>query len=135
MEDDEEAGPKPLEGETIVLSGTFERIDWNRMEEFLRGLGARVTGSVSGKTTWLVVGSKLEDGWEIHQGSKYQKAKSLGTPILTEDEVEKWIKEQIGNENFTLENYKNWNNKEASAVPKIEKARPTTSSQIKGQEQ
>jgi len=54
-------------------------------------LGARTTSAVSGKTSILIVGSKLEDGREVTQGSKYAKAKSLGTKILTEDEFELYL--------------------------------------------
>ncbi|HQR80355.1 MAG TPA: hypothetical protein PLT68_09065, partial [Actinomycetota bacterium] len=54
---------------------------WSReaLTERLQGLGARVTGSVSKKTDYLIAGENA--------GSKYAKAESLGVPILTEDRL------------------------------------------------
>jgi hypothetical protein len=43
---------------------------------------------VSGKTDYLIVGYKLEDGREVTQGSKYAGAKKNGTAIVTESEFE-----------------------------------------------
>ena len=60
-------------------------------------LGAWITSAVSGKTNILIVGSKLEDGREVTSGSKYVKAKSLGTKIMTEDEFELYLREKIDN--------------------------------------
>ena len=76
--------PTPLEGHVIVLTGVFERIAREWLDDFLRTLGAKVTGSVSGKTSYLFIGSRLEDGWEVTTGSKYRNAKAKGTPILDE---------------------------------------------------
>lgn len=76
---------KCLEGLTIVLSGMFESISRDKLEEFMREKGARVTGSVSGKTDMLVIGYKLEDGRNVQQGSKYNKAMKLKTKILNEE--------------------------------------------------
>lgn len=64
-----------------------------------------MTSAVSGKTNYLIVGSKLEDGREVTQGSKYAKAKSVGTTIFTEDEFEEFLKKKLDNSNFQLENY------------------------------
>jgi replication factor C subunit 1 len=60
-----------LEGLTIVLSGQFESISRPKLEEFIRDHGGKCTSAMSGKTNYLVVGYKLEDGREITQGSKY----------------------------------------------------------------
>jgi replication factor C subunit 1 len=63
-----------LEGLTIVCSGIFENISREKLEEFINAHGGRCTGSVSGKTSYLIVGYKLEDGRDVNQGSKYKKA-------------------------------------------------------------
>jgi len=47
--------------------------------------GGRKTGSVSGKTDYLIAGYKLEDGRETCTSGKYRKAKALNCPILDED--------------------------------------------------
>jgi NAD-dependent DNA ligase len=91
-----------LEGLTIVLSGEFELISRPKLEEFIKEHGGRNTSAVSGKTDYLVVGYKLEDGREVTQGSKYSKAKQLGTGILTEKEFEELIRSRTGNPDFTL---------------------------------
>lgn len=73
----------PLMGKTFVLTGTLETLGREEAKERLEGLGAKVSGSVSGKTDYLVVGSDA--------GSKLAKAKSLGVNILDEREFLKLI--------------------------------------------
>ena len=63
-----------LEGLTIVVSGVFETISREKLETLITEYGAKRTGSVSGKTDYLIVGHKLEDGREVTQGSKYRGA-------------------------------------------------------------
>ena len=63
-----------LDGLTIVLSGEFQLITRTKLEELIRSMGAKVTSAVSGKTNYLVVGYKLEDGREVTQGSKSSNA-------------------------------------------------------------
>lgn len=55
----------PLEGLTFVISGEFELISRSEIDKLLNHLGARVTSAVSGKTDYLVVGYKLEDGRDV----------------------------------------------------------------------
>lgn len=62
-------GPKPLEGYTFVLTGTFDTLSRDEATEALRDLGARVTGSVSKKTDVVFVGRD--------PGSKVDKAERL----------------------------------------------------------
>ena len=71
-------GPGPLAGKTFVLTGTLQTMTREQGEEAIERLGGKVSGSVSKKTTGLVVGADA--------GSKLDKAKSLGVPLLTEDE-------------------------------------------------
>ncbi|MBT3075442.1 MULTISPECIES: NAD-dependent DNA ligase LigA [Streptomyces] len=74
---DEEQGPRPLEGLTVVVTGTLTGYTRDGAKEALQGLGAKVTGSVSKKTAFVVVGD--------NPGSKYDKAMQLKVPVLDED--------------------------------------------------
>jgi DNA ligase (NAD+) len=76
-------GPGPLAGKTYVLTGTLQTMTREQGEEAIERLGGKVSGSVSRKTTGLVVGADA--------GSKLDKAKSLGVPLLTEDEFKALI--------------------------------------------
>lgn len=98
-----------LEGKTFVISGEFESISRPKLEEMVKEKGGRLTSAVSGKTDYLIVGYKLEDGRDVTQGSKYVKAKSLGKTILGEKEFEDLIQKMTGNQEFTL-------NKRASLI-------------------
>ncbi|GAA2225473.1 NAD-dependent DNA ligase LigA [Streptomyces amakusaensis] len=80
MEDEgagEDAGPRPLEGLTVVVTGTLENYTRDGAKEALQRLGAKVTGSVSKKTGFVVVGD--------NPGSKFDKAMQLKVPVLNED--------------------------------------------------
>jgi len=74
----EEAKENPFKGKTIVLTGTMSE-PRPKIKEMLESLGAKVSGSVSKKTDYLIYG---EDA-----GSKYDKAVSLGVATLREDEM------------------------------------------------
>ncbi len=69
----------PLSGQTWVVTGTLEQMSRQQVKEQLQGLGAKVAGSVSKRTTKLVAGANA--------GSKLVKAKSLGVEVLTESEL------------------------------------------------
>ena len=73
-------GAHPLEGLTFVLTGTLERRTRTEAGEALKALGAKVTGSVSKKTSYVVAGAAA--------GSKLTKAEKLGVPVLDEDALE-----------------------------------------------
>ncbi|MFH8804802.1 NAD-dependent DNA ligase LigA [Streptomyces sp. NPDC017936] len=73
----EDEGPRPLEGLTVVVTGTLERFTRDGAKEALQSRGAKVTGSVSKKTSFVVVGD--------NPGSKYDKAMQLKVPVLDED--------------------------------------------------
>ncbi|MEU8628034.1 NAD-dependent DNA ligase LigA [Streptomyces sp. NPDC048669] len=80
MEDEgagEEEGPRPLEGLTVVVTGTLASHTRDGAKEALQSRGAKVTGSVSKKTSFVVVGD--------NPGSKYDKAMQLKVPVLNED--------------------------------------------------
>ncbi|MFF7358399.1 MULTISPECIES: NAD-dependent DNA ligase LigA [Streptomyces] len=73
----EEEGPRPLEGLTVVVTGTLETFTRDGAKDALQSRGAKVTGSVSKKTSFVVVGD--------NPGSKYDKAMQLKVPVLNED--------------------------------------------------
>ncbi|MEU5255048.1 NAD-dependent DNA ligase LigA [Streptomyces longwoodensis] len=73
----EDEGPRPLEGLTVVVTGTLEHFTRDGAKEALQVRGAKVTGSVSKKTAFVVVGDS--------PGSKYDKAVQLKVPVLDED--------------------------------------------------
>jgi DNA ligase (NAD+) len=68
-------GPRPLEGVTLVITGTLSSYSRDGASEAVQALGGKVTGSVSKKTDFVVVGA--EPGQ-----SKYDKAVKLGVPVL-----------------------------------------------------
>ncbi|SED80354.1 DNA ligase (NAD+) [Streptomyces sp. 2231.1] len=73
----EDEGPRPLEGLTVVVTGTLENFTRDGAKDALQSRGAKVTGSVSKKTAFVVVGDS--------PGSKYDKAMQLKVPVLNED--------------------------------------------------
>lgn len=68
----------PLTGMTVVVTGTLTRFGRKEIEELIERLGGKASGSVSKKTSYLVAGEAA--------GSKLDKARDLGIPILTEEE-------------------------------------------------
>ncbi|MBA1446170.1 MAG: NAD-dependent DNA ligase LigA [Chromatiales bacterium] len=73
---------QPLEGKTIVLTGSLSR-PRGEIKTELQALGAKVTGSVSKKTDYLVAGAEA--------GSKLAKAEKLGIQILDETELDELL--------------------------------------------
>lgn len=73
---DEDEGPRPLAGLTVVVTGTLDHHTRDGAKEALQTLGAKVTGAVSKKTAFVVVGD--------NPGSKFDKAMQLKVPVLDE---------------------------------------------------
>jgi DNA ligase (NAD+) len=68
--------PKPLAGKTFVITGTLPTLSRDEAKDLLEAAGAKVAGSVSKKTDYLVAGAEA--------GSKLDKARELGVAILDE---------------------------------------------------
>ena len=73
----------PLIGKTFVLTGTLTAMSRDEAKKKIKSLGGHVVGSVSGSTDFLVAGE--------NPGSKYDNAKRLGIPVLSENEFLKII--------------------------------------------
>lgn len=85
---EEEAQGSEFNGQTVVLTGTLDTLSRATAKKWLQAHGAKVTGSVSKKTTLLIAGHDA--------GSKLTKAQELGTPVMDEAqftqkmEAEQW---------------------------------------------
>jgi DNA ligase (NAD+) len=77
-----EAGP--LEGQTVVLTGTLSALTRDEAKDKLEALGAKVAGSVSKKTSFVVAGESA--------GSKLGKAEELGVEIWDEARLVEYLK-------------------------------------------
>ncbi len=69
----------PLVGKTVVITGTLPTLSRDEAKDMLEAAGARVAGSVSKKTDFVVAGTDA--------GSKLTKAQELGITILDESQV------------------------------------------------
>jgi DNA ligase (NAD+) len=75
----------PLEGKTFVITGTLPVLSRDEARELIQKHGGKVTGSVSGKTDYLLCGEK--------PGSKLAKAEQLGVPVIDEARLREMIGE------------------------------------------
>ncbi|MGZ8830604.1 MAG: NAD-dependent DNA ligase LigA [Thermoanaerobaculia bacterium] len=67
-----------LEGKTVVVTGTLTRFSREEIHKLIEREGGKASGAVSSKTSYVIAGDAA--------GSKLEKAKSLGVPVLSEDE-------------------------------------------------
>lgn len=74
-----------LAGKTVVVTGTLSRWTRGEVKEVLEAAGARVSSSVSRKTDFLVAGE--------NPGSKLAKARELGVPVISEEELARMLEE------------------------------------------
>lgn len=70
---------RPLQGQTYVLTGSLEALSRDQAKQRLQGLGAKVSGSVSSKTSAVIAGEKA--------GSKLTKAEKLGVAVFDEAQL------------------------------------------------
>ncbi len=84
-----DAGEQPLSGMTFVITGSLNHFEnRNALKEQIENLGGKVTGSVTGKTNFLINNDSTSNS------SKNKKAKELGVEILTEEAFMKRFMEQ-----------------------------------------
>lgn len=72
-----------FDGEIVVLTGKLQLFTRKEAEQAVEERGGKCTSSVTKKTTLVVVGAD--------PGSKYEKARQLGTPIISEAEFKEWL--------------------------------------------
>jgi DNA ligase (NAD+) len=77
------AGAVDLTGKTFVVTGSLKNYKREEIEGLIKSLGGKATGSVSKKTDYLVAGEEA--------GSKLDKARELGVPVLSEEDFDKLI--------------------------------------------
>jgi DNA ligase (NAD+) len=77
------AGGADLGGKTFVVTGTLQNYQREDIENLIKQLGGKAAGSVSKKTDFVIAGEKA--------GSKLDKAKELGVPVISEQDFEKMI--------------------------------------------
>jgi DNA ligase (NAD+) len=82
-EEQKRASDSELSGKTIVLTGTLEQLSRSEAKEKLLALGAKVAGSVSKNTDYVVAGRDA--------GSKLNKAESLGITVVDETTLINWL--------------------------------------------
>ena len=78
----------PLAGKTVVLTGTLPTLSRDDAKDLLEAAGAKVAGSVSRKTDYLVAGAEA--------GSKLEKALALDVPVLDEEGLQRLLKGPAG---------------------------------------
>lgn len=78
-ETEEQADPEALAGETFVLTGSLSSLTRNEAKAKLQSLGAKVSGSVSNNTSFVVAGDEA--------GSKLTRARELGVKVIGEEEL------------------------------------------------
>jgi len=74
-----------LAGQTFVITGTLSNYSRDEAKKLIEDAGGKVAGSVSKKTNYLLAGSDA--------GSKLDKAKELGIPIIGEQDIERLIRQ------------------------------------------
>ena len=88
-----ERAPQPLSGKTVVLTGTLPNLGREEAKALLEAAGAKVAGSVSQKTSYVVAGAEA--------GSKLEKAISLGVPVLDEAGLLSLLQSEVATDSST----------------------------------
>jgi len=79
----EQSKTSSISGKTLVVTGTLLKFKREEIESLIERLGGRASSSVSKSTDYVIAGDKA--------GSKLDKARQLGVPVLTEDEFQKLV--------------------------------------------
>jgi DNA ligase (NAD+) len=86
MEEEKKEKPQKLKGLTFVFTGALSTLTREEAKRLVEELGGKVSGSVSKKTSYVVVGE--------NPGSKFEKAKTLGVKCITEEEFLRIVEEE-----------------------------------------
>ena len=81
-----EGEPNCLQGMSFVVTGVLPSLNREDAQRLIEKYGGLFRKSVSGKTTYLLVGSILEDGRAVGEGSKYKAAIKKGVTIIEQHE-------------------------------------------------
>ena len=88
IEVQDDVNAQPLQGLTFVLTGTLNELKRDDAKDRLQAMGAKVSGSVSKKTSYVIAGENA--------GSKLQKAQDLGIKVIDEARLIKLFEEGVG---------------------------------------
>ena len=83
-EEQQQAGSDKLNGLTFVISGVFNKHSRDQLKELIEFNGGKNSGSISGKTSFLLAGDNMGP-------EKLKKAEKLGVKIISEDDLEKML--------------------------------------------
>jgi len=86
----------PLNKMTFVITGLLDGCDRETLENIIKSEGGKINSNVSGKTSYLIVGSKLEDGRDVESSSKYRKAIEHKTKLLKENDLDDFLFNKTG---------------------------------------
>ncbi len=103
----------------MVITG-ITKINRDELTNILKGLGASITGSVSGKTNYLIIGDILEDGRQVTTGKKYCRALEMKTKIINFDQLQDLLRQRSKDPDFDLENICFQNSKPMEKIIKFE---------------
>ena len=78
--------PQPLLGKTFVITGTLPTLGRDEAKDLLEAAGAKVSGSVSKKTHYVLAGADA--------GSKLEKARELGVEVIDEAQMRAMLRDQ-----------------------------------------
>ena len=92
-----------LNGLKFVVTGEFDKVSRDKIQEIILTHGGAFVTSVSKKVNILLVGRILSTGQPPETSNKYKEALNLKTQIMREDEFEALMQQKTGNENFTLD--------------------------------
>ncbi|CBN77287.1 conserved unknown protein [Ectocarpus siliculosus] len=82
-----------LAGKAFVVSGVLDSLGREAAEDLIKQYGGKVTGAVSSRTHFLVLGTVLDDGRPPEEGSKYKRAMVMKTRIIDEDGLFKMLRD------------------------------------------
>eukprot|EP00347_Sterkiella_histriomuscorum_P014045 403362369 len=92
----------PLGGGSYAVTGVFEDITRDKLEEFIKKNGGRLVTQVTKVCDYVIYGKLLDDGRQVTDGQKYKKGLALKKKLMTEKEFEAFCKIRFQNPDFLL---------------------------------